>query len=50
PRCTFLAALILASKSLQGRGYSNRAWTKFSRLPPRKVGRCEHELGDALEW
>ncbi|KAH8119276.1 hypothetical protein DFH11DRAFT_1493145, partial [Phellopilus nigrolimitatus] len=50
PRRTFLAALILASKFLQDRCYSNRAWAKLSGLPPREVGRCERALGDALEW
>lgn len=50
PRRAFLAALILASKFLQDRCYSNRAWAKLSGLPPREVGRCERALGDALEW
>ncbi|TDL26234.1 hypothetical protein BD410DRAFT_784304 [Rickenella mellea] len=50
PRRTFLAALILASKFLQDRCYSNRAWAKLSGLPPREVGRCERALGDALDW
>ena len=50
PRRTFLASLILASKFLQDRCYSNRAWAKLSGLSPREVGRCERALGDALEW
>lgn len=50
PRRAFLAALILASKFLQDRCYSNRAWAKLSGLPPREVGRCERALGDALQW
>ena len=50
PRRTFLASLILASKFLQDRCYSNRAWAKLSGLSPREVGRCEKALGDALEW
>ena len=50
PRRAFLAALILASKFLQDRCYSNRAWAKLSGLPPREVSRCERALGDALEW
>jgi len=49
PRRTFLAALILASKFLQDRCYSNRAWAKLSGLPAREVGRCERALGDALQ-
>ncbi|EGN99811.1 hypothetical protein SERLA73DRAFT_159960 [Serpula lacrymans var. lacrymans S7.3] len=50
PRRTFLASLILASKFMQDRCYSNRAWAKLSGLPPREIGRCERALGDALEW
>lgn len=50
PRRTFLACLILASKFLQDRSYSNRAWAKLAGLAPREIGRCERALGDALEW
>jgi len=50
PRRAFLASLILASKFLQDRCYSNRAWAKLSGLSPREVGRCEKALGNALEW
>ncbi|KAI6046038.1 hypothetical protein EDC04DRAFT_3103617 [Pisolithus marmoratus] len=50
PRRTFLASLILASKFMQDRCYSNRAWAKLSGLSPREVGRCERALGEALEW
>jgi hypothetical protein len=50
PRQVFLASLILASKFTQDKCYSNRAWAKLSGLPPREIGRCEHALGDALEW
>ncbi|KAH9912640.1 uncharacterized protein BXZ73DRAFT_28444, partial [Epithele typhae] len=50
PRCTFLACLILASKFMQDRSQSNRAWVKLARLPPREIGRCECALGEALEW
>ncbi|KLO04713.1 hypothetical protein SCHPADRAFT_911489 [Schizopora paradoxa] len=50
PRRAFLAALILASKFLQDRCYSNRAWAKLSGLAPREVSRCERALGEALEW
>ncbi|KAH8118894.1 hypothetical protein DFH11DRAFT_1501759 [Phellopilus nigrolimitatus] len=49
PVGAFLMALILASKFLQDRCYSNRAWAKLSGLPPREVSRCERTLGDALE-
>ncbi len=50
PRRTFLAALILASKFLQDRCYSNREWAKLSGLAPREVSRCERALGEVLEW
>lgn len=50
PRRTFLASLILASKFMQDRCYSNRAWAKLSGLPPREIGRCERALGAALDW
>ncbi|KIO09896.1 hypothetical protein M404DRAFT_63777, partial [Pisolithus tinctorius Marx 270] len=46
----FLASLILASKFMQDRCYSNRAWAKLSGLSPREIGRCERALGEALEW
>ncbi|EIW83131.1 hypothetical protein CONPUDRAFT_143136 [Coniophora puteana RWD-64-598 SS2] len=50
PRRAFLAALILASKFMQDRCFSNRAWAKLSGLPPREIGRCERALGEALDW
>lgn len=50
PRRTFLACLILASKFLQDRSYSNKAWAKLAGLPPREIGRCERAVGEALEW
>ncbi|TFK54190.1 hypothetical protein OE88DRAFT_1624660, partial [Heliocybe sulcata] len=50
PRRTFLASLILASKFMQDKCYSNRAWAKLSGLHPREIGRCERALGEALEW
>ncbi|KAI0949386.1 hypothetical protein AcW1_009017 [Taiwanofungus camphoratus] len=50
PRRTFLACLILASKFMQDRSYSNRAWAKLAGLPPREIGRCERAVGNALEW
>ncbi|KAH9931090.1 uncharacterized protein BXZ73DRAFT_90175 [Epithele typhae] len=50
PRRAFLACLILASKFMQDRSYSNRAWAKLASLPPREIGRCERALGEALEW
>lgn len=50
PRRAFLACLILASKFMQDRSYSNKAWAKLAGLPPREIGRCERALGEALEW
>ncbi|KAI0348898.1 hypothetical protein OH77DRAFT_1432531 [Trametes cingulata] len=50
PRRTFLACLILVSKFMQDRSYSNRAWAKLAGLPPREIGRCERAVGKALEW
>jgi len=50
PRRAFLASLILASKFMQDKCYSNRAWAKLSGLPPREIGRCERALGEALGW
>ncbi|KAI9068851.1 hypothetical protein FKP32DRAFT_1560897 [Trametes sanguinea] len=50
PRRTFLACLILASKFMQDRSYSNRAWAKLAGLPPREIGRCERAVGEALDW
>lgn len=50
PCRTFLDSLILASKFLQDKCYSNRAWEKLLGLPPREIGRCEHALGQALNW
>lgn len=50
PRRSFLAALILATKFLQDRCYSNRHWAQLTGLAPREVSRCERSLGEALEW
>ncbi|CAL1697679.1 unnamed protein product [Somion occarium] len=40
PRRTFLACLILASKFMQDRAYSNRAWVKLAGLPSREIDHC----------
>jgi len=50
PRRAFLASLILASKFMQDKCYSNCTWAKLAGLPPREIGRCERALGEALEW
>ena len=50
PHRTFLASLILASKFMQDKCYSNCAWAKLTGLPAREIGRCERALGEALGW
>ncbi|KAI0062670.1 hypothetical protein BV25DRAFT_1915818 [Artomyces pyxidatus] len=50
PRRTFLASLILASRFVQEKAHSNRAWAKLVGLPAREIGRCERALGEALDW
>ncbi|VDB91553.1 unnamed protein product [Peniophora sp. CBMAI 1063] len=50
PRCTFIAALVLASKFLHDTRYSNRPWATLAALHPRELGRCERALCDALDW
>ncbi|VDC07782.1 unnamed protein product [Peniophora sp. CBMAI 1063] len=50
PRRTFIAALVLASKFLHDRCYSNRPWAKLAALHPRELGRCERAICDALDW
>ncbi|KAL7747932.1 hypothetical protein RI367_006679 [Sorochytrium milnesiophthora] len=44
PRRLFLAALILASKYLQDKNYSSRAWSKISGLPPREINSNEMDF------
>ncbi|KAJ3909950.1 hypothetical protein F5879DRAFT_781255, partial [Lentinula edodes] len=50
PRRTFLASLILATKFMHDKSYSNRAWGTVCKLPSREVSRCERALGNALQW
>lgn len=50
PRRTFLASILLASKFLQDRSYSNKAWAKLTGLAAREVGRCERVLCAALDY
>lgn len=49
-RRTFLASLILATKFIQDKAYSNKAWAKLSGPAGSEVGRCERALGGALGW
>lgn len=46
----FLAALICASKYLQDKNYSNRAWAKISGLAPAELARNERAVLGLLEY
>jgi PHO85 cyclin-5 len=50
PRRSFVSALVLASKFMQDKCYSNRAWPKVVPWSAREVGLGERALGEALEW
>ncbi|WEW56714.1 PHO85 cyclin-5 [Emydomyces testavorans] len=49
-RRMFLAALILASKYLQDRNYSARAWSKISGLSTGEINQNELTFLDAVRW
>ncbi|CAJ2504223.1 Uu.00g116170.m01.CDS01 [Anthostomella pinea] len=49
-RRMFLAALILASKYLQDRNYSARAWSKISGLATLEINQNEMTFLTAVEW
>jgi len=49
-RRMFLAALILASKYLQDRNYSARAWSKISGLNTQEININEMAFLDAVNW
>lgn len=49
-RRMFLAALILASKYLQDRNYSARAWSKISGLNTLEINQNELMFLDAVNW
>lgn len=49
-RRMFLAALICASKFLQDRTYSNKAWAKISSLPVHEINTNEKVFLDLLEY
>jgi len=49
-RRMFLAALILASKYLQDRNYSTRAWSKISGLRTIEINQNEVEYLKAIDW
>ena len=49
-RRMFLAALILASKYLQDRNYSARAWSKISGLNTQEINQNEMAFVAAVDW
>ena len=49
-RRIFLAALILASKYLQDRNFSTRAWSKISGLKTSEINRNEAAFLSAIDW
>ncbi|ESZ96647.1 hypothetical protein SBOR_3014 [Sclerotinia borealis F-4128] len=49
-RRSFLSALILASKFLQDRNYSARAWSKISGLPTLEINQNEKAFLHAVDW
>ncbi|TGO83930.1 hypothetical protein BPOR_0573g00030 [Botrytis porri] len=49
-RRMFLSALILASKYLQDRNYSSRAWSKISGLPTLEINQNEIAFLLAVKW
>ncbi|CEL53563.1 hypothetical protein RSOLAG1IB_06418 [Rhizoctonia solani AG-1 IB] len=50
PRRVYLAAIILGSKFLLDRTYTNKTWAGVSGLDALEVGRCERTLAEVLEW
>ncbi|KAK5115036.1 hypothetical protein LTR62_001733 [Meristemomyces frigidus] len=49
-RRMFLSALILASKYLQDRNYSAKAWSKMSGLPVKEINANERTYLDRIHW
>jgi hypothetical protein len=49
-RRTFLAAVMISSKFLQDRTFSNRAWSKISGLSVKELGVVERRMLDAIEF
>ncbi|SPO37078.1 related to PCL5 - cyclin [Pseudozyma flocculosa] len=50
PRRMFLAAVMVSSKFVQDRTYSNRAWCKISGLPVKELGRIERAFLAAIDY
>lgn len=49
-RRIFLAAIMAASKFLQDRNYSNKAWVRISGLPLQELSSVEREFLAAIRW
>lgn len=49
-RRTFLASIMISSKFLQDRTFSNRAWSKISGLNVRELGIVERRMLSAIEF
>lgn len=49
-RRVFLTALILASKYLQDRNFSTRAWSKISGLSSKEINRNEQTFLQTIDW
>jgi len=49
-RRMFLAAIVVASKFLQDRTYSNRTWAKISGLPPREIEQLERVFLHTIQY
>ncbi|KAJ1034967.1 hypothetical protein NDA18_000573 [Ustilago nuda] len=50
PRRMFLASIMVASKFVQDRTYSNRAWAKISGLPAKDLGKLERAFLKAIDY
>lgn len=50
PRRMFLASVMVASKFVQDRTYSNRAWSKISGLPLKDLGKLERAFLKAIDY
>lgn len=50
PRRNFLSALILASKYLQDRNFSNKAWSKISSVTVSEINLREREFLEITKW
>lgn len=49
-RRIFLASVMVASKFLQDRNFSNKAWSRLTGLPLKQLGLVEREFLSAIGW